>query len=296
MSSEKTIQRKLEQGSAEWHAFRRKHHMASHAAIVMGKAPKYWTISTPQALDRYNAGAEPPEVDAKTQELFDAALAAEDWIRQCKSDEEFLDFQPAVFQRGEYAASLDGYEAGSHEWLEVKMARNASSRVWKDAARQEIPEHIYWQLVHQAYVLGPQAKCVHYIVLLRGSRGYGVRGDMIQRKALMKDWPRLQAAWEAFDRKMYEPAAGAAAAAKLYVDASKEMETAKAKMENARQVLVEHGDADYGIMRVTAYTDKGRINYRAAAEKAYEEDPFALEAFRSEPQKRYRMTLKDHKA
>ena len=50
----------LEQGSATWHAWRQQRMTASESAVVMGCAPDWWSISTPDQLRAYKNGGPAP--------------------------------------------------------------------------------------------------------------------------------------------------------------------------------------------------------------------------------------------
>ena len=92
-----------------WLAWRRKLLTASEAAIVMGCAPSYWEVKTPDQLRASKAGAERAEPSDFTKKLWADGHAKEAQIRD-RLNESWYDFQPACFELGDYGASLDGWD------------------------------------------------------------------------------------------------------------------------------------------------------------------------------------------
>lgn len=194
--TDKTLEISLDQGTDEWHKFRRRHRMASVAAIPMGCAPSYWAINTPDLLRQYNDGKDFPPSDF-ARYLFAEAHDAEDRTRSAMSEPHCEhDYQPMVLARGRYAASLDGYEQNERKlWLEVKMVNSPKSATWKAAGADKILPHHFWQLVHQAYCLPEKAEGVHFVVTTRDDER---RHLYRSRDELMAHWPKLKTAWEVF--------------------------------------------------------------------------------------------------
>ena len=138
------MQIELEQGSLEWHEHRAKYRNASEAGAVMGVSP----YLTPRELwESKNGMGKPfkgnvatdygtamePKALAKFEELWDVKLA------------------PTVFVDGEYSASLDG--SNESMLVEIKCPyQKQQSKLWQTASEGEIPEHYYWQMVHQQMV------------------------------------------------------------------------------------------------------------------------------------------------
>lgn len=298
--TDKVIEVDLEQGTDAWHAFRRRHMMASTAAIVMGCAPSYWQINTPSLLRQYNEGGDFPPSDF-AKRLFRDAHEAERRAREAMSgfrledehDDEprLYNYEPKVFVRGRYAASLDGYETlKGKTWLEVKMVNSPESASWKAAMAGRVLPHHYWQLVHQAYCVPDETEGVHFVVTTRTDQ----RRHIYREKAkLMDDWPNLKAAWESIDDEKEAAApADATAAAEKYARLSRRHDEVKAELDAAKKALLEHGPCEYpGVLKVTKFTARGRIDYRAAAEAHYGEDAEALEVYRGMPYEGHRITL-----
>lgn len=75
------------------------------------------------------------------------------------------------------AASLDGYVNDpqlnySAHWLEIKCPRGVSSKTWKEADKGKIPKDYYWQMVHQALVIGMERTPIgHLFVYVEPPKG-----------------------------------------------------------------------------------------------------------------------------
>lgn len=288
----------LDQGSDEWHHFRRRHRMASTAAIPMGCAPSYWAISKPEHLRQYNRGVDFLP-NAYVTRMFEHAHAAEERVRNelnQSRDETPGDFQPRVFVRGKYAASLDGFDVnGRTMWLEVKMVNSPESATWKAAQAGRVMPHHYWQLVHQAYCLPENVNGVHFVVTTKtDERIFLYR----LRKNLMKDWEQLEKAWDAFGAGTGPDEGGEHGlnAAREYRALALEHDELKARLDKAKAALIKFGPREYpGVLKVTRYTTRGRIDYKAAAEAHYGEDSEALEIYRGIPSEGHRITLEKEK-
>ena len=148
----------LEQNSDQWQEWRASVRSASDAPVIMGAAPSYWQKRTWDDLRN------PPEreVSEFTRRLWDMGHRREAWYREAHG----LPIEPACVQRGDYAASLDGFFEGlGDSWWEIKSVRSGSSRMWtrfpvgmhysevREHMLAELP-HVWWQLVHQAHVVG----------------------------------------------------------------------------------------------------------------------------------------------
>ena len=167
----------LQQGTSEWLEWRTTRCMASEASIIMGVCPDWRTVKTWEDLRTVKAGFGDEdtrndfmEFAAKRgHQLEDAARSA--FYLGKVAGFEAIHFTPAVIERrdGVFAASLDGLNGYGNvgiAWLEAKApVRGEQSVTWRRLyegresgmdrlhPRAGIPDDVWWQLVHQAYVL-----------------------------------------------------------------------------------------------------------------------------------------------
>ena len=104
-------------------------------------------------------------------------------------------------------ASLDGYRCIYEYppiWTEIKCPyTHMKSKTWKMAAadhlpvRERIPDHYWWQLVHQAGVIGDQHATCYYLVYIDDTL---YRVIQIAAFELLRDWPTLKQEWDRFLR------------------------------------------------------------------------------------------------
>lgn len=94
----------LQQGSPEWHAHRAEHHNASDAPAMMGCSPH----KTRAQLVRERATGITPEVDARTQALFDEGHRTEALARPLAESIVGDVLYPQVGTNGKLSASFDG--------------------------------------------------------------------------------------------------------------------------------------------------------------------------------------------
>lgn len=181
-----------EQGSAEWHQWRKRVLTASNAPIIMGAAPPYWSRRTWDDL----ADPAPSEHSEWTLRMFRAGHVRE----QQYGDQHLPSWEHGpVFQRGRFGASLD-YARGDRwiDWVEVKSPMSHRSLTWRravtvlDGADGE-QSHIWWQLVHQAGVLGGSAVTCQLVVT--DPVGWDHQVVEVPVPALLEDWPKLKAGW-----------------------------------------------------------------------------------------------------
>lgn len=185
----------IEQGTDEWLRWRKNKQTASDACVVMNCAPAYRKIKTPADLreSKHPDYAEPPVSDF-TQRMFDMGHLRETQVRDYIGSEGMGYYIPICLESVRFnagdagdmglAASYDGvincvgddfYDQPI--WLEVKTTGYGErSSIWKHIkanlnnpiARERVPPHIWWQLVHQAVVLQPQSGCMSLVVYLDG--------------------------------------------------------------------------------------------------------------------------------
>lgn len=142
----------LQQGSAEWHAFRSSHIGASDLPIIMGVSK--WT--TPLQLWRERLGFAANKDDGNKRYGRDMEASTLESVNKMMDQ----NFAPAVFVCDELpwaSASLDGWDESSNTAVEIKQA-NADDH--KTACSGDVPTHYYPQVQWQMFVCDLQH--IHY--------------------------------------------------------------------------------------------------------------------------------------
>ena len=162
----------LVQGTPEWLEWRSGFAMASEAPVIMGAAPSWASVKTWADLRATKAGLE----RSKSEWLEQAA-------ERGKAEEAkarfmmFPEHEPVcvVHDDGVYAASLDGYrEENGGSIVEIKCPQyGLKSKMYEQARNpgiyvERIPDHVWWQMVHQAYVVGESNATVLYLLIWPG--------------------------------------------------------------------------------------------------------------------------------
>lgn len=196
----------LIQGSDAWHAHRRAHWNASDAPAMMGASP----YKTRAQLLRELATGISPEVDAATQERFDAGHRFEALARPLAEKIVGEDLYPCVGTDGKWSASFDGLTlTGEISW-EHKSVNAELRELIRRAEDGEpihadhLPEHYQIQMDHQALVSGARS------VLFMATRW---EGDELAEQFWCWYSPnaerqmRIAAGWEQFERDLadYQP-------------------------------------------------------------------------------------------
>lgn len=141
------IEVKLEQGSPEWHAWRRGGIGASEAPIIEGISP----YRTARELAREKIDPTYEADLSGSEYIFAKGHQVEKVIRKDFQDLVGVEIVPVCFQNGIRLASLDGFHS-SKGTLEAKLV---GQDVLKKALEQaEIPDHHYSQMQHQFAVCG----------------------------------------------------------------------------------------------------------------------------------------------
>ncbi len=207
----------VQQGSPDWLVWREGKKTASQAPIAMKCAPSYWATRSWDDLRAVQAGINPP-VSPRLQQIFDLGHAGEKVARAILEKKYCSTFQPACFQEGSYAASLDGigpvwdvkHNANIPAWIEIKtitrsdsvLVRHIMANKHEAEYRNRVPPYIWWQLVHQEFCLSGSGypedrKCV---LAVYGDMVYdGLLCVEIPRHALQADVKHLISQWERFD-------------------------------------------------------------------------------------------------
>ncbi len=139
----------LEQGSEEWHEFRKEHIGASELPIIMGVSKKEWK-NTPYKLWQQKMGF----VDSQSNSAMGYGTRMEPLIRDRINKDWGRCYVPAVCVHDEYkwaSASLDGYDGKLGVICEIKCA-NFDDHVC--AMAQKVPVHYIPQVQWQMFVTG----------------------------------------------------------------------------------------------------------------------------------------------
>ena len=261
----------IEANTSEWHKWRATVRTASQAPVIMGAAPSYWETRTWDQLRNEPVG-ERPAPDEFTQALYDRGHRMEQaWLKA-----HVLRPRPVCLQRGEYSASLDGHidDPLGFQWWEIKTVRNGRSRMWRyqcsDTAMLKADHpHVWWQLVHQAHVVGdPSAICL-LVVVLDTETWWQMRVPIAE---LLADWPALEEQWEQYAAggqpgladTAWLTAAGDFLAAKASADlAAEALKQARAKVLGL--AAEQTGRAVGGGIQVITSSRQGSIDWKTLA-------------------------------
>ena len=234
----------IDQNSEEWHAWRKRILSASRAPIIMGVAPSYWYKNSWADLRKPEPTA--AEHDPATRKLFQAGHLAERRYRATLPPT----WEPKCYEREVdgvlFGASLDLAVSnwGATDWIEVKSARSVRSRIW-DAADpandvKQVSPHVWWQLVHQAAVLGDTAGSCWLVIADQNDERRPLR-RWIDTAQLLADWPLLLERWMLF-RAGGEPGRQDLdwlEATDKFLVAKAVVDVAKGNFEEARERLIE---------------------------------------------------------
>ena len=246
------MQIELEQGSLEWHEHRAKYRNASEAGAVMGVSP----YQTPRELwESKNGIGKPFQGNVAT----DYGIAMEPEALAMFEELWETELEPTVFVDGEYSASLDGYSVSSI-MVEIKCPyQKQQSKLWQT---EEIPEHYYWQMVHQQMVC--KAKRCYFFVYIDDNH-YRVT-PMLPNQG---DIEKLRAAWDDFyanppepkfqNRDDLIPLAEEYAALKAAADdANKKLKETETQLKQSCEV-----SSVAGNVQIQTICKKGTIDYKS---------------------------------
>ena len=179
---------------------------ASDACVVMDKAPSWYGAKTRDDLRLAEVGLE-PEPNDYVRQMYDHGHRQEELCLQNANVGRSRPWRPLLVESdcGRFGASLDGavVYAGRKtvvEWLEIKSPFHrgslyAAHRALRDGY-EGMPVHWYWQLVHQAMVLGEAALRVDLLVW--DAEDQSVVSTMPDMKRLQEDAVHLRWAWECY--------------------------------------------------------------------------------------------------
>ena len=197
----------LIQGTPDWHAHRAAHWNASDAPAMLGVSP-YKTRAT---LLRELATGIVADVDAGTQQRFDAGHRFEALARPLAEKIVGEDLYPCVGVDGKWSASFDGLTLTGEVAWEHKSV-NADLREMIQRAEEgepihadHLPEHYQIQMDHQALVSGARS------VLFMATR-WEESGELAEQfwcwySPNADRQMRISAGWEQFERDLanYQP-------------------------------------------------------------------------------------------
>lgn len=180
----------LQQGTPEWHSHRSQFNNASEAAAVLGISP--WFPKTPRQLAEVKLGLKTVHMNA----AMSRGVQFENAGRKNACDTLGIDFEPAVFVRGDYSASLDGISPDGKTLLEIKIpAKGQQSDLWKQVASGEgVPANYQAQLAHQMHCCDAE-KAVFWVYDPDADVGMAYH---LARDELALTWGLLEIAWKAF--------------------------------------------------------------------------------------------------
>jgi len=242
----------LEQGSKEWLEWRRGKRMASETSSVMGINP----YASANQVREQKQGRGKVFVSDAMQRGHDEEPKAREAYEQATG----ILYQPAVFEEGEYGASVDGITMEGDQLLEIKSpVKGKDSARWKEVAEGAINDYDYAQVQHQMMVTGA-ADCVFLVW-----SGEDYVSVVVPRNPEFME--KIKEAWDAFwptiERREDSVWLEAAAA---YRQAKKTADKAAEELEQAKAALIEltSGSFSGGAgVNVSKIERKGSIDWKA---------------------------------
>ena len=270
---------------------------ASNAPIVMQVTPSYWETRTWQELR--TPRDERPEPSEETKRIWEEGHRRERIWHQAHA--QHLPSQVCV-ERDGYGATLDVADLDNPfgaVWWEVKSPTSRRSKIWtamKDPSPKQVRTllpYVWWQLVHQAHVVGDLLGVCYLVVTRPG--GPGSRRVAIQAEMLLDDWPTLHEQWQLFESGGMPGQADDAwiRTASAYRNADSEYKAWEERRKRARVALLslaaEHPDDKVrgGGVTVSTVRREGTIDYKTMAMDAYAKFGSTDEQFSCEAE-RYR--------
>jgi putative phage-type endonuclease len=278
----------LAQGGYAWELYRMEHANASEAAIIMDCAPGYWKMHTPYQLWQFKKGEFDPKIDSFGQAIMAHGIRMEPVALARAQEIIGVSIFPAVIEAEVggllMSASLDGLSLVDQAIkVEVKCpAKGKESETWRLAERGDVPEHYYWQIIHQELV-APTEK-TYFGVLASDDEGGDddfILLDMDEvNPAWRDDCSMLQIAWMDFFGSPPKPDWTEVAtdewhtAEQLYMAAKEDADEADERLKLCRANLIklaEGADSDrvrgeaLDVMRTYR---KGAVDYKRVPELA----------------------------
>jgi len=242
----------LEQGSQEWLEWRRGKRMASETAAVMGISP----YSSPAQVRKEKQGRGRTFVTDAMQRGHDEEPRA----REAYESATGTLYQPAVFEDGDFGASVDGITMEGDQLLEIKTpAKGRDSDRWNEVAEGAISDYDYAQVQHQMMVTGA-ADCVFLVW-----SGTDMVSTVVPRNP--EFFEKIKEAWDEFwptvesrdDEEWVE-------SARAYREAKEVADKAAAELEKAKTKLIELTPGKFSGgegVNVSKIERKGSIDWKA---------------------------------
>lgn len=248
----------LEQGSAEWLAFRRNHRMASETPAIMG-------------LSQYQSPADVRAAKLGKSAFVNPAMrqgTEQEPLARAAYGEVYEPMRPAVFVDGDYGCSLDGINMDEDTILEIKTpykdAQNSDR--WKAARRGELTPADYAQVQHQIMVA--RVAGAHFMVWDAATQ----ERIIVPVEPNEAYWDTIRAAWDAFwptlSEREDDPWVQAAAE---YRAAKEALDKATTDAEAAKKKLLTLAVGDFsqgGGVEVKKISRAGSVDW-AAVQKKY---------------------------
>jgi putative phage-type endonuclease len=242
----------LEQGSKEWLEWRRGKRMASETSSVMGINP----YASANQVREHKQGRGKAFVSYAMQHGHDEEPKAREAYEQATG----ILYQPAVFEDGDYGASVDGITMEGDQLLEIKSPfKGKDSPRWQEVADGGISDYDYAQVQHQMMVTGA-ADCIFLVWSGEDYVSIVVPRDPEFMEKIKESW---DAFWPTIERR--EDASWLEAAAS-YRQAKKTADKATAELEQAKAELIEltSGSFSGGAgVNVSKIERKGSIDWKA---------------------------------
>lgn len=180
----------MQQNSPEWFELRRTKKTASETPIIMGLSP--WSSPSQLAIEKFSSTPPAPLDNAAVRHgHLHEPVARSIFERQYE-----LHMPPTVMVRGDFMASLDGWNKRENKILEIKCPFGLNqSDTWIKACDDEIADHYYAQIQHQLMVSGA-SRCNFWVFDTQRRKGIRVVVEPDERYYL-----RILFAWEEFMRK-----------------------------------------------------------------------------------------------
>ena len=183
-------ERKIIQGTPEWHEFRAQHLNASDAPAMMGESP----YKTRDELLREKATGVAADVSEETQRRFDAGHRFEALARPLAEKIIGEELYPVVGSNGRFAASFDGMTMLGDVIFEHKTLSAALAAIGPD---DQLPLHYRIQIEHQLLVSGAE-KCLFMATKwdaadqLIGELHRWCFTDLVLRQRIVDGWAQFE--------------------------------------------------------------------------------------------------------
>lgn len=250
----------VEQGTPEWHAWRRRRRMASYAPAVMSAC----LYNKPRdVVSFYRDGkqsASTPAMAYGHEHEPDARAYAANVLG------EFL--TPICAEDGDYGCSLDGITFDEQTIVECKAPyKGEASPIWENIARYQSAGGYVWQVQHQLMVSGA-AQALYVVWTPKKQLHIFIHPDAAKQAELRAHWDALWAdvmAGKGAERDDHEWLR----AVTIYRQAKRAVDEAEADLEEARAVLTHLATSDCetgGGLRVQKIERKGAVDYAKVPE------------------------------